>query len=122
MVTCQIVRLLENSFIFIGEEVVAEKILLSAHCILFTMAKKSTTIHLWTILLSTSVGIIWENLASGKLKCQNFCCLEDFEQLFLSIVNYVFDENQLLFFKQFIVDVSLLFILKLEFNICSIVN
>lgn len=122
MVTCQIVRLLENSFIFIGEEVVAEKILLSAHCILFTMAKKSTTIHLWTILLSTSVGIIWENLASGKLKCNNFCGLEDFEQLFLSIVNYVFDENQLLFFKQFIVDVSLLFILKLEFNICSIVN
>lgn len=99
MVTCQIVRLLENSFIFIGEEVVADKILLSAHCTFFTMAKKSTTIHLWTILLSTSVGIIWGNLASGKLQCNNVCGLEDFEQLFLSKVNYVFDENQLLFFQ-----------------------
>lgn len=101
---------------------VADKILLSAHCTFFTMAKKSTTIHLWTILLSTSVGIIWGNLASGKLQCNNFCGLEDFEQLFLSKVNYVFDENQLLFFKQLIIDVSLFFILKLEFNICSIVN
>ncbi|XP_041714976.1 tyrosine-protein kinase Mer [Coregonus clupeaformis] len=30
------------------------------------MAKKSTTINLWTILLTTSVGIIWGNLASAE--------------------------------------------------------
>ncbi|CAB1338444.1 unnamed protein product, partial [Coregonus sp. 'balchen'] len=30
------------------------------------MAKKSTTINLWTILLTTSVGVIWGNLASAE--------------------------------------------------------